>query len=57
MGPLGNLVFGGHPSLLGPTELPRILALQDWPKSWRAKLKQSPGDLSLVANLVSYLLR
>ncbi|XP_033613762.1 VPS9 domain-containing protein 1 isoform X2 [Fukomys damarensis] len=28
----------------------------DWPKHWRAKLKRSPGDLSLVTSLVSYLL-
>ncbi|KAB1260999.1 VPS9 domain-containing protein 1 [Camelus dromedarius] len=28
----------------------------DWPKHWRAKLKKSPGDLSLVTNLVSHLL-
>ncbi|XP_045389827.1 VPS9 domain-containing protein 1 isoform X2 [Lemur catta] len=28
----------------------------DWPKHWRAKLKRSPGDLSLVTNLVSHLL-
>lgn len=31
--------------------------LQDWPKHWRAKLKRSPGDLSLVTSLVSHLLR
>uniref|UniRef100_A0A5F9DIT4 VPS9 domain containing 1 n=1 Tax=Oryctolagus cuniculus TaxID=9986 RepID=A0A5F9DIT4_RABIT len=29
----------------------------DWPKHWRAKLKRSPGDLSLVTSLVSHLLR
>ncbi|XP_023413792.1 VPS9 domain-containing protein 1 isoform X1 [Loxodonta africana] len=29
---------------------------QDWPKLWRAKLKRSPGDLSLVTSLVSHLL-
>ncbi|XP_042558219.1 VPS9 domain-containing protein 1 isoform X1 [Dipodomys spectabilis] len=28
----------------------------DWPKQWRAKLKRSPGDLSLVTSLVSHLL-
>uniref|UniRef100_A0A8C3YIW3 VPS9 domain containing 1 n=1 Tax=Catagonus wagneri TaxID=51154 RepID=A0A8C3YIW3_9CETA len=28
----------------------------DWPKHWRAKLKKSPGDLSLVTSLVSHLL-
>ncbi|XP_028609312.1 VPS9 domain-containing protein 1 isoform X3 [Grammomys surdaster] len=28
----------------------------DWPKHWRAKLKRSPGDLSLVSSLVSHLL-
>ncbi|XP_012512609.1 PREDICTED: VPS9 domain-containing protein 1 [Propithecus coquereli] len=28
----------------------------DWPKHWRAKLKRSPGDLSLVTGLVSHLL-
>nr|XP_023413794.1 VPS9 domain-containing protein 1 isoform X5 [Loxodonta africana] len=28
----------------------------DWPKLWRAKLKRSPGDLSLVTSLVSHLL-
>ncbi|XP_055992248.1 VPS9 domain-containing protein 1 isoform X2 [Sorex fumeus] len=28
----------------------------DWPRSWRAKLKRNPGDLSLVASLVSHLL-
>ncbi|XP_036043902.1 VPS9 domain-containing protein 1 isoform X2 [Onychomys torridus] len=28
----------------------------DWPKHWRAKLKQSPGDLSVVTSLVSHLL-
>ncbi|KAM4833953.1 VPS9 domain-containing protein 1 isoform 2-T2 [Thomomys bottae] len=28
----------------------------DWPKHWRAKLKRSPGDLSLVTSLVSHLL-
>lgn len=32
-------------------------ALQDWPKHWRAQLKKSPGDLSLVTSLVSHLLR
>lgn len=31
--------------------------LQDWPKRWKAKLKRSPGDLSLVTSLVSHLLR
>ncbi|XP_053411945.1 VPS9 domain-containing protein 1 isoform X2 [Nycticebus coucang] len=29
----------------------------DWPKHWKAKLKRSPGDLSLVTSLVSHLLR
>ncbi|XP_007468544.1 PREDICTED: VPS9 domain-containing protein 1 [Lipotes vexillifer] len=29
----------------------------DWPKRWKAKLKRSPGDLSLVTSLVSHLLR
>ncbi|EPQ04627.1 hypothetical protein D623_10003799 [Myotis brandtii] len=29
----------------------------DWPKHWKAKLKRSPGDLSLVTGLVSHLLR
>ncbi|XP_051024718.1 VPS9 domain-containing protein 1 [Acomys russatus] len=28
----------------------------DWPKHWRAKLKRSPGDLSVVTGLVSHLL-
>ncbi|XP_021084690.1 VPS9 domain-containing protein 1 isoform X3 [Mesocricetus auratus] len=28
----------------------------DWPKHWRAKLKRSPGDLSVVTSLVSHLL-
>ncbi|XP_053772176.1 VPS9 domain-containing protein 1 isoform X2 [Desmodus rotundus] len=28
----------------------------DWPKHWRAKLKRTPGDLSLVTSLVSHLL-
>uniref|UniRef100_G1PNA2 VPS9 domain containing 1 n=1 Tax=Myotis lucifugus TaxID=59463 RepID=G1PNA2_MYOLU len=28
----------------------------DWPKHWKAKLKRSPGDLSLVTGLVSHLL-
>ncbi|XP_006902926.1 PREDICTED: VPS9 domain-containing protein 1 [Elephantulus edwardii] len=28
----------------------------DWPKLWKAKLKRSPGDLSLVTNLMSHLL-
>ncbi|XP_057390991.1 VPS9 domain-containing protein 1 isoform X2 [Balaenoptera acutorostrata] len=28
----------------------------DWPKRWKAKLKRSPGDLSLVTSLVSHLL-
>nr|XP_055161062.1 VPS9 domain-containing protein 1 isoform X7 [Nyctereutes procyonoides] len=28
----------------------------DWPKHWRAQLKKSPGDLSLVTSLVSHLL-
>ncbi|XP_012578299.1 PREDICTED: VPS9 domain-containing protein 1 [Condylura cristata] len=28
----------------------------DWPKTWKAKLKKSPGDLSLVTGLVSHLL-
>ncbi|KAI5276874.1 Vps9 Domain-Containing Protein 1 [Manis pentadactyla] len=28
----------------------------DWPKHWKAKLKKSPGDLSLVTSLVSHLL-
>ncbi|XP_035975646.1 VPS9 domain-containing protein 1 isoform X1 [Halichoerus grypus] len=28
----------------------------DWPKHWRAQLKKSPGDLSLVSSLVSHLL-
>lgn len=35
---------------------PRSSVLQDWPKHWRAKLKRSPGDLSLVTSLVSHLL-
>ncbi|XP_032182380.1 VPS9 domain-containing protein 1 isoform X3 [Mustela erminea] len=29
----------------------------DWPKHWKARLKKSPGDLSLVTSLVSHLLR
>uniref|UniRef100_A0A2K6A7N0 VPS9 domain containing 1 n=1 Tax=Mandrillus leucophaeus TaxID=9568 RepID=A0A2K6A7N0_MANLE len=29
----------------------------DWPKHWKAKLKRSPGDLSLVTSLVSHLPR
>ncbi|XP_047566050.1 VPS9 domain-containing protein 1 isoform X4 [Lutra lutra] len=28
----------------------------DWPKHWKAQLKKSPGDLSLVTSLVSHLL-
>ncbi|KAL1784403.1 hypothetical protein HispidOSU_011898 [Sigmodon hispidus] len=28
----------------------------DWPKHWRAKLKRSPGDLSIVTSLISHLL-
>ncbi|CAK6436540.1 unnamed protein product [Pipistrellus nathusii] len=28
----------------------------EWPKHWKAKLKRSPGDLSLVTSLVSHLL-
>ncbi|XP_057569471.1 VPS9 domain-containing protein 1 isoform X3 [Hippopotamus amphibius kiboko] len=28
----------------------------DWPKHWKAKLKRSPGDLSLVTSLVSHML-
>lgn len=36
---------------------PRPPILQDWPKHWKAKLKKSPGDLSLVTSLVSHLLR
>ncbi|XP_032140657.1 VPS9 domain-containing protein 1 isoform X3 [Sapajus apella] len=28
----------------------------DWPKHWKAKLKRSPGDLSLVTSLLSHLL-
>ncbi|XP_073082911.1 VPS9 domain-containing protein 1 isoform X6 [Manis javanica] len=28
----------------------------DWPKHWKAKLKKTPGDLSLVTSLVSHLL-
>ncbi|XP_044932418.1 VPS9 domain-containing protein 1 isoform X2 [Mustela putorius furo] len=28
----------------------------DWPKHWKARLKKSPGDLSLVTSLVSHLL-
>ncbi|XP_026350338.2 VPS9 domain-containing protein 1 isoform X1 [Ursus maritimus] len=28
----------------------------EWPKHWRAQLKKSPGDLSLVTSLVSHLL-
>ncbi|XP_054104550.2 VPS9 domain-containing protein 1 isoform X3 [Callithrix jacchus] len=28
----------------------------DWPKYWKAKLKRSPGDLSLVTSLLSHLL-
>lgn len=40
-----------------PGSLPRAPVLQDWPKHWKAKLKRSPGDLSLVTSLVSHLLR
>lgn len=36
---------------------PDTPALQDWPKHWRAQLKKSPGDLSLVTSLVCHLLR
>lgn len=36
---------------------PKSPALQEWPKHWRAQLKKSPGDLSLVTSLVSHLLR
>ncbi|KAM3608997.1 uncharacterized protein V6R79_008213 [Siganus canaliculatus] len=28
----------------------------DWPKLWKAKMKQSPDDVTLVSGLVSYLL-
>ncbi|KAM6224855.1 VPS9 domain-containing protein 1 [Rhynchocyon petersi] len=28
----------------------------DWPKLWKSKLKKSPGDLSLVTSLMTYLL-
>lgn len=40
-----------------PCSPPRSPVLQDWPKLWKAKLKKSPGDLSLVTSLVSHLLR
>lgn len=36
---------------------PKSSAPQDWPKHWKARLKKSPGDLSLVTSLVSHLLR
>ncbi|XP_036998588.2 VPS9 domain-containing protein 1 isoform X2 [Artibeus jamaicensis] len=45
----------GHPTG-GPCAAPGPSILQDWPKHWRAKLKRSPGDLSLVTSLVSHLL-
>ncbi|XP_044111463.1 VPS9 domain-containing protein 1 isoform X2 [Neovison vison] len=35
---------------------PKSSAPQDWPKHWKARLKKSPGDLSLVTSLVSHLL-
>lgn len=52
------MALAGHPTVGNPLSLPpRSSALQDWPKHWRAKLKKSPGDLALVTNLVSHLLR
>lgn len=48
----------GHPIVeVLPHSPPRSPVLQDWPKHWKAKLKRSPGDLSLVTSLVSHLLR
>lgn len=32
-------------------------APQDWPRQWKARLKRSPADLSLVSGLFSCLLR
>lgn len=40
-----------------PCSPPQSPVLQEWPKHWKAKLKRSPGDLSLVTSLVSHLLR
>lgn len=57
-GLLGCSLGRGHPTVgVLPCPSPRSPALQDWPKHWRAKLKRSPGDLSLVTSLVSHLLR
>lgn len=39
-----------------PADGPRILP-QDWPRQWKARLKRSPADLSLVTGLFSCLLR
>lgn len=32
-------------------------APQDWPRLWKAQLKEHPSDLSLVPKLLSHLLR
>lgn len=57
-GLLGCSLGRGRPTVgVLPSSSPRSPALQDWPKHWRAKLKRSPGDLSLVTSLVSHLLR
>lgn len=39
-----------------PADGPWILP-QDWPRQWKARLKRSPADLSLVTGLFSCLLR
>lgn len=39
-----------------PPDGPRTLP-QDWPRQWKARLKRSPADLSLVTGLFSCLLR
>lgn len=43
-----------HPPI--PADGPPILP-QDWPRQWKARLKRSPADLSLVTGLFSCLLR
>lgn len=39
-----------------PSDLLQALP-QDWPRQWKARLKRSPSDLSLVTGLFSCLLR
>uniref|UniRef100_A0A8V5H196 Uncharacterized protein n=1 Tax=Melopsittacus undulatus TaxID=13146 RepID=A0A8V5H196_MELUD len=49
--PWGRVLCHGAGCCAIPSDAP-----QDWPRQWKAKLKQSPADLSLVSGLFSCLL-